>query len=217
MRFVAATFVGVVAAITMVGGPTTAHSEWNLPQIAQLGAGGAPCVISAAALKPVPEGVAYRARGYSDTDLDIEIRESLEAELERTNHSIADAGPLQLDFDNEIMSAERAQAQGPSLGRFRVGGDEPTRRGVDVQVNVWSSSQDSLLGGRQQRGSGQAGPSVFRLNVVLRDTRIGTVLWEAHASCEMLTTDTGRIARSMVPQLVDKIGHTVRNEPFDLQ
>src|SRR3546814_2333194 len=48
--------------------------------------------------------------------------------------------------------------------------------------NVWSSSQDRVLGGRQE--SNEAGTNVFHINAVLRDRRSGGVAWrsEEHTS-----------------------------------
>ena len=55
------------------------------------------------------------------------------------------------------------------------------------------------------------------MNAVLRDRESGRVLWQADAFCEMLTTDTGRIAASMVAPLVRNLGRSAEREAFDIE
>ena len=98
------------------------------------------------------------------------------------------------------------------LGRLEAGSDT----GVDFRLNFWSSSQDSLLGGRQSKGETRAA-NVFHMNAVLRDRRSGKVLWQGDAYSEMIVPDEPRIARSMVRPLVTNLGRTVKGEPFELE
>ncbi len=178
--------------------------------LAQLSPDGAPGIVSAAALRPIESGVAYSVRTYDDADLDLEIRQALERRLQETDRELAPDGPLLLDIATEVIPGNRRDSE-PSLGNLRAG-----KSSVQLNMNVWSSSKDSLLGGRQEQSSGSR-PNVFHINAVLRDSRTGTVLWEGNAFAEMLTTDTRRIALSMVGPLVDSLGRTVRNEPFQIE
>src|SRR3546814_8197754 len=73
------------------------------------------------------------------------------------------AAAFLLLFESEVVPADMAPPP-PSLGSARLDGG-----GAEVNVNVWSSSQDSVLGGRQE--SNEAGTNVFHINAVLRDRR----------------------------------------------
>ena len=55
------------------------------------------------------------------------------------------------------------------------------------------------------------------MNVVLRDRGTGRTLWQGDAYCEMLTTDTLRIAASMVGPLVANLVQSARRWPFDIE
>src|SRR3546814_2948911 len=70
------------------------------------------------------------------------------------------AAAFLLLFESEVVPADMAPPP-PSLGSARLDGG-----GAEVNVNVWSSSQDSVLGGRQE--SNEAGTNVFHINAVLR-------------------------------------------------
>ncbi len=89
--------------------------------------------------------------------------------------------------------------------------------GVQLDLNIWSSSQDSLLGGRQKAGAPSRKINLFHMNVVLGDRESGKTLWQGDAYCEMRTADPARIAGSMVAPLVASLGRSVKARPFDIE
>src|SRR3546814_738365 len=111
-------------------------------------------------------------------------------------------------FEAEVVPADLAPPP-PSLGSARV--DEG---GAEVSVNVWSSSQDSVLGGRQ--AGPDEGSNVFHINAVLRDRKSGEVVWQGDAYYVLREPESERIARALVPLLVDRIGQSVVRDPIEL-
>jgi len=83
-------------------------------------------------------------------------------------------------------------------------------------MNVWSTNEDSVLGGRRQRQAGSR-TNVFQISLTLRDRQTGKTLWQGDSYCEMLTGDKLRLSRSMLPPLVSQIGQTVKDAPFEIQ
>ncbi len=103
----------------------------------------------------------------------------------------------------------RAEA---NLGRF-----EANDAGAQVNLNIWSSSRDSLFGGRQKAGAPSRKVNLLHMNVVLRDRETGKTLWQGDAYCEILTADQTRIAGSMVAPLTASLGRSVTGQPFDIE
>src|SRR3546814_4461316 len=94
---------------------------------------------------------------YDDSDLNLKLKADFEAALaERWQARMIEeaAAAFLLLFESEVVPADMAPPP-PSLGSARLDGG-----GAEVNVNVWSSSQDSVLGGRQE--SNEAGTNVFR-------------------------------------------------------
>lgn len=177
---------------------------------AQLGPGGAPGIVNATAFAQVTPGLSVTVVPYDDSELNLAVKARFEEELRRTSRTVSDRAVLRLSFGTQVIQG-RFSGDGPSLGRFE--GD--SERGVHFELNIWSSTKDSVLGGRQKRDSRKA--NVFHINAELRDERTGKVLWQADAFCEMLTPDRLRIASSMVRPLVANMGRTAKGAPFDIK
>src|SRR3546814_19154929 len=105
---------------------------------------------------------------YDDSDLNLKLKADFEAALaERWQARMIEeaAAAFLLLFESEVVTADMA-APPPSLGSARRDGG-----GAEVNVNVWSSSQDSVLAGRPE--SKEADTTVFSINTLLRDRRNG--------------------------------------------
>src|SRR3546814_17040882 len=107
---------------------------------------------------------------YDDSDLNLKLKADFEAALaERWQARMIEeaAAAFLLLFESEVVPADMAPPP-PSLGSARLDGG-----GAAVTVNVWSSSQNRVLAGRQE--SKAAGTNVFPHNTVLRPPPSGGV------------------------------------------
>src|SRR3546814_19591380 len=95
------------------------------------------------------------------------------------------AAAFLLLFESEVVPADMAPPP-PSLGSARLDGG-----GAQVNVTVWPSSQDSLLGGRQ--ATNQAGTDVFHTHAVLLDRRRAGVAWQGDAHYVLHGPGTARL------------------------
>ena len=178
------------------------------PQVAQAAVANAPGTVTTRALKDFSDSDRIAVTLYDDSDFNLKLKAEFEQFLRDRNRQVAEAdAELLLLIDTATIPTDQVP-RGPSLGTAQAGS-----AGVDVNVNVWSSSQDSVIGGRKKPGS--LGVSVFHINALLRYRASGEVVWQGDAYHELVTTDTERIARSMVPLLVDNLGRTVTHEPFE--
>lgn len=180
------------------------------PVWAQSGGASGLGVVQAVSYREVPDPLSLSVILFDDSRLDLRIRDQMLAALERANHDLGDNPLFELELSSTTRSG-RFVADGPSLGRLSTTSDESSR----VEMNVWSSSQDSILGGRYADREGRTFSS-FEIEAVLRERSLGEVVWEGHAIVE---TDRGQ-AEPYVPQMVESLvrslGRTVREQTFSV-
>ncbi len=163
-------------------------------------------IVNAVAFSAIPEELVVEVTLYDDTDLDLAIRDEMIEALEAAKHAVSDGAPFELSLETD-EEAIRYSSKSPSLGELSFGG------GIDVEMNVWSSTQDSLLGGRQER-TVRRGENHFEIRAVLRDRQAGSVVWEGRATVQGDRGSAAPIMRKMVDSLVANLGQTVDDGTF---
>ncbi len=201
------------ALMLMALGPGSAGAGNLEPrlQLAQLAANGAPGIVTTVAFGDLPDGQPVAVTPFDDDDLSLSVKARFEAALRAAGRPLSDSAPLTLSFDTKIIEGRWSGSEA-TLGRF-----EANDEGVQINLNIWSSSQDSLLGGRQSAGAPSRKVSLLHMNVVLRDRETGKTLWQGDAYCEMLTADQERIAGSMIAPLIASLGRSITGYSFDIE
>jgi hypothetical protein len=205
---VAAASVAVAGLVLLVALPGGAGAqEGTVPgEVART----APGMVTAQTFRAPPAGFSVAVAPYDDSELNLKLKADFEAALaQRWQARMAEepAAAFLLLFESEVVPANLAPAP-PSLGSARL-----SDGGAEVNVNVWSSSQDSVLGGRQE--GPEAGANVFHINAVLRDRASGEVVWQGDGYYVLREPETERVARALVPPLVERIGQSVVREPLN--
>lgn len=162
--------------------------------------------------KKTPAQPAIAVSPYDDSDLNLTLKADFEAQIAGQNRGRVEregAADYLLLFESEVMPAD-AVPRDPSLGSAEV-----TDEGVDVNVNVWSSEKDSILGGRQEGAAMDS--SVFHINAVLRERASSTVAWQGDAYYRLSGPATEPVARAMIAPLVEKLGQAVVRESFEIR
>ena len=202
---------GALLVVALGPGPAGAGQPEPKPQLAQLAANGAPGFVTTVALGPLPEGQPIAVTPFADDELSLSVKARFEAALRAAGWPVSDTALLALSFDTKVIEGRFSQA-GPNMGRF-----DADDGGMQLNLNIWSSSQDSLLGGRQKAGAPSRKVNLFHMNVVLRHRESGKTLWQGDAYCELLIGDRTRIAGSMVAPLTASLGRSVTGQPFDIE
>jgi hypothetical protein len=211
IRRLTAWLVGTVMLAALAPALAGAGVTDTAPQLAQLAPNGAPGIVTTAAFADLPEGLAIAVTPFADDHLSLSVKTRFEAALRAAHRPVSDSAPLTLSFETKVIAGRFTEDQG-RLGRF-----EADEEGVQFNLNIWSSSQDSLLGGRQKAKAPSRKANLLHMNVVLRDRETGKTLWHGDAYCEMLTADRLRIAGSMVAPLTASLGRSVTGLPFDIE
>jgi hypothetical protein len=171
----------------------------------------APGMVTARAFRMPADGFTVFVSPYDDSDLHLTLKADIESRLAasgRAHLAEEKAAGYLLFFDSAVVPAEQAP-QRPSLGSVRA-----DQGGAEVNVNVWSSTQDSVLGGRQT--AQEVGSSVFHMHATLRDRASGEVVWQGDAYYVLGEPETERVARALVAPLVERMGESVVREAIEI-
>lgn len=139
-------------------------------------------VARASLYKPLQFGFPYSIRLYEDTRAGRVAVDALADELQGKGVFIDPEGVFRIDLSVERVSAAFDQAGG-DLGYVGTG-----ERGLELTMNIWSSRQDSLLGGRQQKGRTTSEP-LIHLNAIVRDNETREVIWQGDALAPIVRAD----------------------------
>lgn len=211
IRRLPACLAGALMLVALGPGALGAGGGVPVLQVAQLAANGAPGIVTTVALGVIPDGQPIAVTPFADDELSLSIKARFEAALRAAGRPVSDSAPLTLSFDTKVIEGRFTRAEA-NMGRFEANDD-----GMQLNLNIWSSSQDSLLGGRQKAGGPSRQVNLFHMNVVLRDRETGKTLWQGDAYSEMLTADRARLAGSMVAPLTASLGRSVTGQPFDIE
>ena len=150
------------------------------------------------ACEPIPEDAVFYVEPYNDDDLNTGIAESFSKEMKKLGHKIGPEDRYEIMMDSKI---ELGRIDGPNrtLGHAKTG-----EEGVEVVVNLWSSSNDSLLTGRRGRGSRES--TILIVTATLRDRQDDRPLWRGEARGVLGNSDPLRLGRKLMPGLAQVFG-----------
>jgi len=183
--------------------PGAIQSAW-----AQTASGGVG-VVHAVSYREVPNPLSLSISLLDDSNLDLRIRDQMVASLERAKHSLGDDPLFELELSSEVRSGGFSAAN-PSLGRLSSDTDD-TR----FEMNIWSSSLDSVLGGRHSDRERRT-LSSFEIEATLRERSLGEVVWEGRAIVQGERGQVEPYVPRMVESLVQSLGRTVRDGTFSV-
>ncbi len=153
-----------------------------------------------------------------NSDANLRIRESFAAALRRKGVVVGNGAPLTLTLDILPVREYQQGGGGGDLFELRVGqaDREAGEQGdIDFRSNVWSSSRNSLVGGRTR------GPSALSVNRVrvtaLLNRRVGgECLWQGEAEHELGDREVEEVVGRLIAPLADTFGKAVAAHPLTL-
>ncbi len=191
--------------------PATGRAQQAAP--AEVAASPTAGIVTARKLGKSPDNPLVFVSPYDDSELDLKLKAEFESRLATAGKARLaakeDAAGYLLLFETEVVAADQVSRQA-NLGSARADSGS-----AEVNVNVWSTTQDSVLGGRQE--GTPPGSSVFHINAVLRDQKSGEVVWQGDAYHVLREPETEKVARGLVSALVKRLGETVAREPIEIE
>jgi len=166
--------------------------------------------VNAVSYRELPDRLTLSITLFDDSALDLKIRDEMAAALERAKYGLSEGSPFELELTSEIY-AGGVNAADPNLGRLSSDNDD-TR----IEMNIWSSSQDSILGGRHTGSEGRTA-SHFEIRAALRERSLGEVVWQGRAVVAAERDRAEPYVAPMVESLVESLGRTVRGGTFSVR
>jgi hypothetical protein len=165
--------------------------------------------IDAVSYKTLPDDIALSVGSYGDSDADESARRMLDAALRDAGRHLDKGAPYSLMLDRRIDPGSH-RARRDDLGRLRG-----YSGGARLDVNIWSTNHDSLIGGRYDGDADMRNPTL-RFDLILRRVEDGRVLWEGRAEAPMNGVPEGAVTRDLMHALAGSLGETVRDRRISL-
>lgn len=156
--------------------------------------------LSTTSYESLPADAAFRIETPSDDVRSRHVADLVEDALRARGYAVEEAAPLVMAIE---VPGGWDDGGEPDLGMFEVG----TQHGLELRLNIWSSSEDSLL---RPRSRERVAPPPHRIRLSLHDRQAGRYLWHGEAEAEADFRGFLTISREMVPVLVDALGETVQ-------
>jgi hypothetical protein len=157
-------------------------------------------VVRAFAYHPVPEPGAVAVVAWDDSADDQRVRKAFQHALQARGRALDAEGPLELRFEMAVRRLGPAPRE-PSFGSVTGG----SGTGIEAHFNVWSSTENSLLGGRQATRERRA--TVLQLTATLHE-RGGArrVLWRGEGQTDIANMSRAEAGARLAPELAARLG-----------
>jgi hypothetical protein len=169
-------------------------------------------VITAVTYHEITDQISMVVDLYDDSDLNRLILEHIIHSLRQAKHTIAARPLFELSFSSHFHLPVFSKKE-PSLGKASFGIDLMPNK---LEMNVWSSTHDSLLTGRRGR-SRIIGQYDFEIHASLRERSSGHVVWEGRVIAYVERAKAADAVPSMVAALLANLGRNPRGDRFPLK
>lgn len=163
-------------------------------------------IVTAIMCEPLARGAATSLTAADDSDLYQSIGPRITRALDKEGHSVHAGAPLDLYY-SAVESAVEVRGQGPSLGRIDVRTVNRDAR-AQLLVNVWSSSKDSIFGGRKST-SGISVSTFLIMTLELNRQDNGRCVWRGEGAVELEGVTAGQVAANLADAIAARLGQTV--------
>jgi hypothetical protein len=169
-------------------------------------------VITAVTYHEITDQISVVVDLHDDSDLNRLILEHITRSLRQAKHTIAARPLFELSFSSHFHLPVLFKKE-PTLGEVSFGSDLTPNR---LEINVWSSTYDSLLTGRRGR-SRIIGQYEFEIHASLRERSSGHVVWEGRVIAYVESAKAADAVPSMVAALLANLGRNPRGDRFPLK
>jgi hypothetical protein len=167
--------------------------------------------ISTFACGEYSDGHAIDVQVADDTAPMLRIRDGVVAALKKRNSEVSEDASWALDIDATTIRRS-AKHKGPTLGSVDDGLPEDD---VNIRMNLWSTRDDSLIGGRKDEIVSARRDEV-RVSITINDKTNGKCLWRGEAVYDTTGRDQWEIAVKVAEILIGTVGQAISNRPLEI-
>jgi hypothetical protein len=169
-------------------------------------ASAADAIVTAQICESLQKGAPLHLSAADDSPLYLSIKERIKADIEKAGHPVQEGTPLQLYY-SAVESAVEVRRQGPSLGKIDVHTRNQEAR-AQLLLNVWSTSKDSILGGRKNRSAFSVSNFLIMTLELNREDN-GRCVWRGEGAVELEGVTASQVAKGLTDAIAARIGQTV--------
>ena len=168
-------------------------------------------VLNTFSCEDLPSPLQVRIDLLDDAVPMLKLRDRIVEALRRRGVAISADAPYVLSFEAEPVR-HALRRKGRDLGSISDSTDED----VNFRMNLWSTQQDSIIGGRKDTIVSQA-VDEMRLTISIHRVADGKCVWRGEGVHDTTDADQWRVANGIAPVLVDAIGMEAAKRTFDLK
>jgi hypothetical protein len=172
--------------------------------------------LTAFACETLTTPLQLRVEVADNTTQNLKLKDILVQRLEKNGASVVDSSPQVLSLEVAIRRQATRTKPGDMID-VRVGGEQPEAGTSDyarVRMNIWSTTRDSLLTGRQPSVE-EEGFDTIGLRASLNSRTDGRCLWQGEIVENLDGEDAYTAAAKIIPGLADAVGHAVNRKPIN--
>ena len=174
----------------------------------------ADAVVAAMACEALPKGAALKLSPADDTPLYRMIDGRIRQALGRAGHPVQDNSALELYY-SAVESIVEMRGQGPNFGRIDVRTLNREAR-AQLLVNVWSTSKDSIIGGRKTKdGAVVSNHLIMSLELNREDN--GRCVWRGEGAVALEGVTADQVAKGLADAIAAELGKTIDKETVPLR
>lgn len=173
-------------------------------------------IINAVSFRPFERSIPIAVSPLDNSDLNMAIKEDIEAELKSAGFKVDDKSLLVLTFETRSETGTWGSSDRRSVLEVEGHGG---KKGDDYQkarLNIFDSGRGGLLNeGENPTTAGT--PNRYRIDMTLDDRQAKHRVWQGWAVADLELHEKVDLARAMIPVITRGLGKTIRRESFEVK
>ena len=172
-------------------------------------------LMNSISFRKIPAGSALQVQALDDSDNNLKLQKIFEDALRQRGYKISAAAPLILTFETRDEIGNWSETDRRHLLSFEARGGRGGGEDAKARLNFFDSSTGGLIN-KGKSGTSIATPSSYRIDATVEDRSTGKRYWQGWSEGKLGAGDGQELNRKMVPVLVEGIGKTIRQKPFEI-
>jgi hypothetical protein len=172
-------------------------------------------LMNASSYRPVPMGSTLNVQPLDNSDQNMILKREFERILMARGYKISEDANLVITFETRDEIGAYSTRNKRAILELNARGGREGGEDARMRFNLF----DSNSGGVFNQGKGETSvmtPSQYRIDVTVDSRDNGKRHWQAWAVANLDHSDGGVLVQAMIPEIVNKLGKTVKSHTFGI-
>lgn len=172
-------------------------------------------LMNAFSYRPVPVGATLRVQPLDNSDQNMALKAEFENILKSKGYALSEDAPMVITFETSDELGAYSTRNKRAILELNAHGGREGGEDASMRFNLF----DSNSGGMFNQGKGETSvmtPSQYRIEVTIDNRTNGKRHWQAWVVSNLDNSDGASLVLAMVPEIVKKLGKTVKSHTFDI-